>query len=347
MMDKKGTRLMALIKRRDAVRGGFGLTAGLLAAPFVVRRAARAEPEQTLKLTYADVATSPLRPVLDRFAIKVGQLTNGAVEVRVFPQGELGSQMNILTGLQTGIIDFCAHASGFIQTIYPDVAVLDFPYLFPTTDVAEKVLDGPVGAELFKKMPAKGIYGLAWGHWGWRNTSTNERHLAEPADMKGMKIRVQPGAIYGATFKALGAIPVVVDASELYVALSQHTVDAIENPLPTVVASKWYEVLKVVNLTSHTYNAGALMASKRKLDQLKPEYQEAIKSASTELAADWRRTMAHQTDDAIQFLKEHGLAIQQVNIPAYKAAVQPVWEQFRTSIGPEFVDFVFKQLAAA
>jgi TRAP-type C4-dicarboxylate transport system substrate-binding protein len=59
-------------------------------------------------------------------------------------------------------------------------------------------------AELFKKMPAKGIYGLACGHWGWRNTSTNERHLAEPADMKGMKIRVQPGAIYGATFKALG-----------------------------------------------------------------------------------------------------------------------------------------------
>jgi TRAP-type transport system periplasmic protein len=338
---------MALIKRRDAVRSGLVLSAGLLSAPFVARAALGAEPEHTLKLTYADVATSPVRPVLDRFAAKVGQLTGGAVEIRVFPQGELGSQMNILTGLQTGIIDFCAHASGFIQTIYSEVAVLDFPYLFKSADVAAKVLDGPVGAELFKIMPAKGIYGLCWGHWGWRHTSTNERHLAQPSDMKGMKIRVQPGAIYGATFRTLGAIPIVVDASELYVALSQHTVDAIENPLPTVVASKWYEVLKVVNLTGHAYNAGALMASKRKLDQLKPAYQAAVKTAAAELSIDWRSTMANQTDEAIKFLIAHGLAVQQVDIAAYKAAVQPVWTQFRTSIGATFVDFVFQQVASA
>ena len=114
--------------------------------------------------------------MLLRFADNVKKKTNGAVEVQVYGTGELGSQLNILTGLQTGIIDLCAHTSGFIDTLFPQFQVLDLPFLFPDLTSAEKVLDGPVGKQLAGLMPSKGIYALSYGYWGWRATSTIERY---------------------------------------------------------------------------------------------------------------------------------------------------------------------------
>ncbi|MGL1204216.1 TRAP transporter substrate-binding protein DctP, partial [Vibrio parahaemolyticus] len=91
-----------------------------------------------------------------------------------------------------------------------------------------KLLDGPVGQQLLAELPTKGVYGLSYGWWGWRAVETVERPLAEPDAMRGLKIRVQPGAIYAAMFTTLGATPVQIDLSEVYLALSQKTVDAIE-----------------------------------------------------------------------------------------------------------------------
>ncbi len=320
---------------------------GALSAPVVLRMARGDAPQHILKLGYSDVASSPFRKVLDGFASDVRQRTNGAVAIQVYASGELGSQNNIFTGLQTGIVDFAAHVNGFIQTLFPRFAVLDFPYLFADRSVAEKVLDGPVGAQLFSDMPAKGIYGLSWIHWGWRPVTTVDRPVPKPSDMQGLKIRVQPGAIYAATYKALGAIPVSIDVAEIYVALSQRAVDALEVPMISLVAQKNYEVAKIVNETNFDYNAGTLMASKRRFDSLPREQQEAIKQAAVALSPVWRDLTVQLTDQAIAFLKQKGQQFLPVDSAAYRTATRPVYDQFRSSLGPEFVDQVLKQAASA
>ena len=257
-----------MIARRKLLKVGATGLAASVAMPFVGRTGWAAAPTHTLKLTFADTQSHPLYDVLKRFSEDVSKRTSGAIDIQVFSIGQLGSGTNILTGLQTGIIDFCAHTSGFIDTIFPKFQVVDLPFLFSDSASAERLLDGPTGAKLLDMLPTKGIYGLGWGHWGWRVVSTIDRKAPEPADMKGLKIRVQPGAIFAATFKALGASPVAIDLTEVYLALSQHVIDAVETPMISLAATKHDEIVNTINLTNQVYNVGVMMASKSKFDAL-------------------------------------------------------------------------------
>lgn len=312
--------------------------------PYLAREGFAQAPAHVLKLTMADTRNHPLYQVLLRFADNVKKKTKGAVEVQVYGTGELGSQLNILTGLQTGIIDLCAHTSGFIDTLFPQFQVLDLPFLFPDLTSAEKVLDGPVGTQLANLMPSKGIYALTYGYWGWRVTSTIDRKVPEPKDMKGLKIRVQPGPVFSATFRELGANPIAIDFSEIYLALSQRTIEAIETPIISLPAAKHYEVVKVINLTNHVYNAGVLMVSKRKFNSLPANLQTDLRAAATEMQPDWRKSMVEKTTETTAFLKGKDLTFVDVDRSAYRKATQGVYKDFRSIIGADLFDKVIKQV---
>lgn len=336
-----------MINRRTLLKtAAIGATQAV-ALPYLAREGFAQTPAHTLKLTMADTRNHPLYQVLLRFADSVKKKTNGAVEVKVYGVGELGSQLNILTGLQTGIIDLCAHTSGFIDTLFPQFQVMDLPFLFPDLTSAEKVLDGPIGKQLADLMPSKGIYALTYGHWGWRVTSTIDRKVPEPKDMKGMKIRVQPGPIFAAMYRALGANPIAIDFSEIYLALSQRTIEAIETPIISLPAAKHYEVVKMINLTNHVYNAGVLMVSKRKFDSMAKNLQEGLRDAAVEMTPDWRKTMAEKTTETTAFLKEKGLTFVDVDRGAYRKATHGVYTEFRPIIGAELFDAVLNQVDKA
>jgi tripartite ATP-independent transporter DctP family solute receptor len=333
-----------MISRRTLLKTAAIGATQTFALPYLAREGFAQAPAHVLKLTMADTRNHPLYQVLLRFADDVKKRTNGAVEVQVYGTGELGSQLNILTGLQTGIIDLCAHTSGFIDTLFPQFQVMDLPFLFPDLTSAEKVLDGPVGKQLASLMPSKGIYALTYGHWGWRVTSTIDRKVPEPTDMKGLKIRVQPGPIFAAMYRALGANPIAIDFSEIYLALSQRTIEAIETPIISLPAAKHYEVVKVVNLTNHVYNTGVLMVSKRKFDSMPKDLQEGLRAGAAEMTPDWRKTMAEKTTETTAFLKEKGLTFVDVDRAAYRRQTHSVYDEFRPIIGAELFDTVIKQV---
>ena len=333
-----------MINRRTLLKTAAVGATQAVALPYLAREGFAQAPAHVLKLTMADTRNHPLYQVLLRFADNVKKKTKGAVEVQVYGTGELGSQLNILTGLQTGIIDLCAHTSGFIDTLFPQFQVLDLPFLFPDLTSAEKVLDGPVGTQLANLMPSKGIYALTYGYWGWRVTSTIDRKVPEPKDMKGLKIRVQPGPIFSATFRELGANPIAIDFSEIYLALSQRTIEAIETPIISLPAAKHYEVVKVINLTNHVYNAGVLMVSKRKFDSLPANLQADLRAAATEMQPDWRKSMVEKTTETTAFLKGKDLTFVDVDRPAYRKATQGVYKDFRSIIGADLFDKVIKQV---
>lgn len=318
--------------------------ASAIALPGLATPAWAAGPQHVLKMVYADTPQHPYMKVAQRFAENVKKKTEGAVEVQVFTTGQLGSQVNMLTGMQTGIIDLCAHTSGFTQTLYPQFQVVDLPFLFSTSAQAEKLLDGPTGDKLLALLPNKGIYGLSFGHYGWRVVSTTNVATPTPDRIKGLKIRVQPGAIFSAMFTQLGAAPVAVDLSEIYLALSQGAISAIETPMISVAANKHDEVLKVINKTNHVYNPGVMMASKRKMDALDKKYQEAIRAACKEMTPDWRSTIAQATETAEAGFKGKGLKVEDVDRAAFRKALQPVYDQYRGIIGAALVDEVLGQV---
>ena len=334
------------IGRRSLLSRGAMLAGSVLAAPAIIGHA-RAQG-RTLKMTLADSVSNPVYNVCLKFAADVKSRTNGALDIQVYGAGQLGSQVNALTGLQTGIIDFVAHTTGYIETIFPKVAVLDLPYVFRDAATAERVLDGPVGEELFKPFPERQVYGLCWGHWGWRPvSSTVTKPLAEPADMNGLKIRIQPGAIYAETYKQCGAIPVAIDITEVYVAMSQGAVQAIETPLISMVANKMQEIVKVTSETNFVYNAGALLVSKRRFDAFPADQQQAVRDAAKAMSVYWRADVATATARAAETMKQAGVVIAPVDIDAYVKATRPIYDKFRPVIGADLVDEVLKQTGTA
>lgn len=323
-------------------RRSFLKTLGAVGAAVAVPHVARAATTTTLKLTFPDTRNHPFYEIGKQFAANVKDKTAGAIDIRVFSAGELGSETNILTGMQTGIVDLCAHTSGFLGNVIPEVQGLNLPFLFDTDAGAEKVLDGPIGDRIFAAMPAKQIYGLCWGSWGWRVTETVENPVAEPADMKGLHIRIQSGAIFSDTFKTLGATPVAMDITEVYLGLSQKVIDAVEVPVISLAAGKNYEVVKCVTETNHTYNAGPLMISKRKMDSLPAAQQKAIRDAAKELSPAWRQAIRDKTKESAAFLGTQGVKMHKADIAAYTKATQPVYSEFRNAIHPDFFDALVK-----
>jgi tripartite ATP-independent transporter DctP family solute receptor len=325
---------MKRIDRRKFVKSGAAAGAFVLAAPYVARGA---EPV-ILKLGHPDTALHPSHALGNQFGKMIEERTSGDVKVRVFPGGQLGSNTNIVTGLTTGIVDLSIHTSGYASSVYTPLQVLDLPFLFRDSATAEKVLDGPIGQDLLNGMSAKGIYGLSWGTHGWRITETTNRPVREPGDLAGLKIRIQPSPVFNATFKAIGAVPVVMDITELYLALSQNTVQGMEVPFMAVASSKLYEVTKQVGLTNHVYNASVLMASKSRMDSLDPKHQEVIRQTSKEIGPIWRKMVVEKTGEARKLCEEKGMSVSETNYPAFRKLVQPVYDEFRTSIGPDLVD---------
>lgn len=323
------------------------IVAGALAAPFIAPGSASQAQGRVLKMTLADNVSSPVYAIAQRFAANLKEKSGGAINVQVYGSGQLGSQTNALTSLQTGIIDFVLHTNGYMETIFPKLAVLDLPFLFRDAAAAEKLLDGPVGQQLFEPFPERGIYGLCWGHWGWRPFSTTTpAPMAKPADMAGLKVRIQPGAIYAETYKLLGAIPVAIDISEVYLALSQGAVGSVELPLISMVANKLQEVVKHTNDNKMTYNAGALMVSKRRFDGFTAEQQAVVRTCARELSTDWRSSVAAATVQAEATLKAAGVTIGPIDTDAFSAATKPIYAMFRPTIGEALMDEVLKQVAA-
>jgi TRAP-type transport system periplasmic protein len=152
--------------------------------------------------------------------------------------------------------------------------------------------------------------------------------------------------MFAASFRACGAIPVVMDLSEVYIGISQKTVGGVELPFLAIVSSKIYEVTKFAGLTNHVYNAGALMASKAKFDRLETAHQKAIREAAAEIQPIWRATVAQKTEEGRAFCAQKGMQIDETNFPAFRAAMAPVYDEFRDKIGADLVSQVMKAVQA-
>lgn len=327
--------------RRSVLRSAAGASVALASAGVGSRLAFGATKQVVLKLGHPDTAQHPDQKVAEKFADLVAKKTNGSVKIHVYAGGQLGSEVNLVSGLQTGIIDLSIQTTGFLEQFFPPIQVLDLPFLFPNRKVAENLLDGPIGDHILGLMPAKGIYGLTWGWFGWREVETTNHPVHEPKDLRNVKIRIQPGAVFAASFKAIGAIPTALDLSEVYLGLSQGTISAVELPLVAMVAdSKLYEVTKYVAMTNHDYNTGALMASKLKFDALTKAQQQAIREAAHEIRPIWRSAIAEGSKKAASFVEGHGLKVNDTDYAAFRKATAPVYPEFKDRIGAKLYNRV-------
>ncbi len=274
------------------------------------------------------------------FSKRVAQKTNNAIQVDIFPSGQLGNDPKILEGIKLGTIDMGMTGNPFFTSFAPELNVFDLPYLFRDFDHAYKVIDGPIGVELRRGLEKQGMMPLGVLEIGFRNLTNNKRPVKTPDDVKGLKLRTTPNPAHLQAFRLLGANPVPMPITEVYLALKTGAVDGQENPVAHILALKFHEVQKYMSLTYHAYTLTNVVMNPKKFQDLKPEYQKALVEAMEE-ARDWDRKYNREIDgQALVKIKAAGVQVEEnPDREAFRKMVaDAVAEEYTKKFGRDILD---------
>jgi TRAP-type transport system periplasmic protein len=262
---------------RPLSRRSFAATvlAGAALSSAVPRRRARAA-EFIFKWGTNVPQSHPLNVHAKRAAESILQETNGRLEVRLFPNNQLGGDSDMFSQLRSGALE-CFSLSGVnvLSTLIPSAAIWGIGFAFPNYPAVWNALDGKLGAYLRAQINKTGIVVMdkIWDN-GFRQITTSRKPIVQPADLQGLKIRVPVSALWVSLFKSLGAAPTSINFAEVYSALQTHVVDAQENPPAIISAAKLYEVQKYCSLTNHMWDGWWLLINRRVWQRLPSDLQE-------------------------------------------------------------------------
>ena len=184
-------------------------------------------------------------------ADEIAKRTDGRYKIEVFPASQLGNEKQINEGLTLGTVDMIYTGVAFAGSIYGPIAITNAPYILRDFDHWKAYRDSQLFQDLAKGYDDKsGNHVVALTYYGQRDVTANKK-ITKPEDMKGMKLRVPNAPLYKMFAKSVGANATPIAFSEVYLALQQGTVDGQENPLPTIMAKKFYEVQSHIMLTGH------------------------------------------------------------------------------------------------
>ena len=283
------------------------------------------------------------------FKSELARLSNNQLGVDIFPAMQLGGAKENVDAVRSGALFMTWVGVAFLSRIVPELESISLPFLMPNREVALKVVDGAVGQLIDQKYGEKGFISLGWMELGSRHVTNSKHSIKSMADLKGLKIRMQPLETHLATFRALGANPVAMDVKELYSAMQQGVVDGQENPYPIISANRYSEVQKYLSNTGHFFDFIAIVANRKQLEAMKPEHQKAVRGAMAAAVAYQRKIAAEADHKALEELKKK-MQYDEVS-PAARAEMRKasagVVDQVKKRIGAELVDRVLAEVAKA
>lgn len=323
-----------------------------LAGTFLV--AAAAAQAETIRYAHFQPAAldQPKHAAALAFKSHVEAATGGSVTVEIFPASQLGGGSEVMEGLQLGTIQLGVVHDGPIGSTFAPFQVFQIPYVFPNQTVAWQVLDGDYGDRLAEAMREEtGIRLLAYADNGIRHFTNNERPVETPADMEGLKIRVQPSPVFQRLVESLGANPTVIAWPELPSALAQGVVDGQENGVTNILAADLYENQQYVTLDGHVYSLHAYMMNDAFFEGLDEAEQTAVLEG-IEIAKWIHRGMtAAQDANAQTILSDVGMEVTPLGpeqVDAFREKAQsPVAEWVAGEVGQDWVDGLFSAVEGA
>lgn len=324
------------------------LCAGIAALLPVAAAVAQDIKERTIKFAFQNQKGHPQADGAQKFADLVAQKSGNKIQVKLFPGGTLGGDLQTVSALQGGTVEMTVLNAGILSSQVKAFEVFDFPFLFASPQEADAVVDGPFGKGLFDKLAEKNLIGLAYWELGFRNLTNSKRPITKVEDIAGLKIRVIQSPIYIDMFNALGASATPMPFPELYPALEQKAVDGQENPFTLIRTSKLYEVQKHVAVTRHVYNPQAVLVSRKLWDQLSPVEKKLIDDAADEATTYQRELSRKQSDEALAELKKLGMQVTEFS-PAeqqrLRDKVKPVIDKHTAAVGADVVKQVQAEIA--
>ncbi|MDN3681932.1 TRAP transporter substrate-binding protein [Vibrio tapetis subsp. quintayensis] len=302
----------------------------LIGAALTVGASASAFAATTLKLSHNHPRDHAVHKAMDYMAKEVKQLTDGEVRIRIYPDAQLGTQRESMELMQNGALDMVKSNAAELEAFAADYSAFNLPYLFRDQQHYYDVQQGDIGEEILASSAKSGFVGLTYYDAGARSFYTS-KPINTPADLKGMKIRVQPSPSAINMVKALGGNPTPLAYGELYTALQQGVVDAAENNIPSFSLSRHSEVSKYFSLDQHTMVPDVLVVSTKSLEKLTDDQKKALKTAALKSSELMKKLWAESETKERAKAEKMGVTFVQPDKASFVAAVQPIYAELKTS----------------
>ena len=309
--------------------------------------AAHAQAPIVIKFSHVVATDTPKGLASEFFAKRAAELTKGKAKVEVYANSQLYKDKEEMEALQLGAVQMLAPSlAKFGPLGVKEFEVFDLPFIFDDYNGLHKVTQGPIGKQLLDKLEAKGVKGLAFWDNGFKSFSAN-KPIHTPADMKGLKLRIQSSKVLDEEIRALGGVPQVMAFSEVYQALQTGVVDGTENPISNLYTQKMHEVQKHLTITEHGYLGYAVIVNKKFWDGLPADVRGQLEQAMKE-ATDYANKIAKEQNDLdLEAVKKAGRT--QVYVPtkeermAFKKALVPVHKTMESRIGADLIKTIYKE----
>ena len=256
--------------------------------------------------------------------------TNGKDSIKVFGDSSLGSEKDTVEQVKIGALDCVRVNSSSFHGMIPETLVPSLPFLFRNIQHLRDTMYGPAGDKILAAYEKQGFIGLTMYESGARSLYA-KKPIKNLADVKGMKIRVQPSDLMVSLITAMGASPTPMPYAEVYTGLKTGLIDGAENNLPSYAESKHYESAPVYSETMHVMTPEVLVFSKKVWDTLTPDQQAAIRKAAKNSVPYYVKLWEAKEKSAKSEVIAGGATIipaSQIDHAAFVKAEKPVWDKF-------------------
>lgn len=322
------------MKRSPLLRRSAALVVGLGLA-LLAGGCARQRDVKIIKLAHGLDPQHSVHKGMVFLGERLAEKSGGKLRVDVYSSGQLGSERECLELVQLGGLAMTKVSASVLEGFAPEFKVFGLPYLFRDDAHKRAVLEGPIGREILLAPQSKFMRGLCYYDSGSRSFYT-KKPVRTPADLKGLKIRVQESPMAFALIRAFGASATPISFGELYTALQQGVVDGAENNPPSFHLARHYEVCRYYTLDEHTSVPDVVVVGTHFWHSLTPQEQRWLQEAADESSVHQHKLWAESTAASLAAVEKSGVEIIRPDNAAFRAAVADLHAQAQQDpiVGP-------------
>lgn len=287
------------------------------------------EKTRVIKLAHALDRTHSVHKGMEFMANRLEEISEGRMQIQIYPSQQLGSERECLELLQIGSLDMTKVSAAVMESFSPNFKIFGIPYLFRDKAHQYKTVDGPIGRDLLLEGEKYWMRGLCYYASGSRSFYTKDRQIKNPEDLEGMKIRVMQSATSINMVRTLGGAATPISFGELYTALQQGVVDGAENNPPSFYLSRHYEVCKYYTLDEHTSIPDILLVSTTLWEKLSSQEQEWLQQAANESVPVQRKLWDESEQEALNAVKEAGVEVIIPDKSKFVDQTEPMYEDYK------------------
>ncbi len=261
----------------------------------------------------------------ERFKQLVEENSDGRIEVLLYPNEQLGNEMDLINSIQLGTADMTITGES-LQNWAPKAAMMAVPYAFRDAEHLRQAVESEIGEQIEAQIAERAnLVPLAWFERGPRELTSN-RPIRHPDDLDGIRLRVPNVPLFVSTWEALGARPTPMAFSEMFTALQQNTIQAQENPLSLIESASFNEVQDYVNLTGHVRSWIYVVIGRNRLESMPEELQQIVREAAQEMQVYQAELFEEDQQRLEQALQERGMEFVEVDTEAFAEKARPAVE---------------------